>query len=607
MASKFNPPQYLPSTPRTELYLPQNPKPFISPPTTLIPDPKLVINGGSTLSGHVTINGSKNSALPILAATLCCSGFSKLKNVPCLSDTTTMVSILESLGARVMSFGGDIVVNTDGIVSLEPDLSDIGKIRGGFFVLGPLLARFGEAIVGLPGGCDIGARPVDLYIHGLRALGATVELSSMGTFCFCSSMTSKFNVPQVLPPSDPKLVVNGESTLSGHVTVTGSKNSALPILAATLCCSGSSNLKNVPCLSDTRTMASILESLGAQVMSFGGDMGHYWLGFGEASVGFPGGGDIGARPVDLYIHGLRALGATVELRDGKVKANVSNGKGLTGASFRLGYPSVGATETLMMAACMAEGKTVISNAAQEPEIIDLAGFLTNCGAVVEGAGTDTLYITGRRKLYGSEYSIMPDRIEVGTYMLAAAITRSCISISPVPHSNLTCLVDKLSGAGCKILQLSDDTLELSAVPRTIGDDLRGFNIKTNPFPGFPTDLQQLTMALLSTCKGVSIIEESVFENRMSHVTELQKFGAKIQVCGNRATVYGKGKASPLRGSQVNSTDLRGGMSLVLAGLAAEGITEISGISHIDRGYESLEMKLQGLGANVIRTTTTFPM
>ncbi|KAH0654610.1 hypothetical protein KY289_032288 [Solanum tuberosum] len=470
MASKFNPPQYLPSTPRTELYFPQNPKPFISPPTTLILEPKLVINGGSTLSGHVTINGSKNSALPILAATLCCSGFSKLKNVPCLSDTTTMASILESLGARVTSFGGDIVVNTDGIVSLEPDLSDIGKIRGGFFVLGPLLARFGEAIVGLPGGCDIGARPVDLYIHGLRALGATVEL-----------------------------------------------------------------------------------------------------------------------------------------RDGKVKAHVSNGKGLTGASFRLGYPSVGATETLMMAACMAEGKTVISNAAQEPEIIDLAGFLTNCGAVVEGAGTDTLYITGRRKLYGSEYSIMPDRIEVGTYMLAAAITRSRISISPVPHSNLTCLVDKLSGAGCKILQLSDDTLELSAVPRTIGDDLRGFNIKTNPFPGFPTDLQQLTMALLSTCKGVSIIEESVFENRMSHVTELQKFGAKIQVCRNRATVYGKGKASPLRGSQVNTTDLRGGMSLVLAGLAAEGITEISGISHIDRGYESLEMKLQGLGANVIRTTTTFPV
>ncbi|MCD9560359.1 hypothetical protein HAX54_018982 [Datura stramonium] len=467
VASKFNTPQFvLPPTPRTQAYLPPKPKPFTSPPTTPIPETKLVVNGGSALSGHVTISGSKNSALPILAATLCCSGSSKLKNVPCLSDTRIMTSILESLGAHVMSFGGEIVVNTDGIVSVEPDSSDIGKLRGGFFVIGPLLARFGQANVGLPGGCDIGARPVDLYIHGLRALGATVEL-----------------------------------------------------------------------------------------------------------------------------------------RDGKVQAHVSNGKGLAGANFRLGYPSVGATETLMMAACMAKGNTVISNAAQEPEIIDLAGFLTNCGAVVEGAGTDTLYITGRRRLYGSEYSIMPDRIEAGTYMLAAAITRSCISISPVSPRNLTCLVDKLSGAGCKILQLSDDILELSAIPRTIGDDLQGFSIKTNPFPGFPTDLQPLTMALLSTCKGVSVIEESVFENRMSHVTELQKFGAKIQVCGSRAIVSGKGNASPFCGSQVIANDLRGGMSLVLAGLAAEGITEISGISHVDRGYESLEMKLQGLGANVTRTTS----
>ncbi|PHT77064.1 hypothetical protein T459_20586 [Capsicum annuum] len=509
MASNFNSLQFLPVL-KTQL-------PFISPPTTLIPHTKLVVNGRSTLSGHVTISGSKNSALPILAATLCCSGSYKLEHAPYLSDT--------------------------------------------------------------------------------------------------------------------KLVINGSgsvSTLSGHVTISGSKNSALPILAATLCCSGSSKLKNVPCLLDTRTMVSILESLGARVSCFGEDIvvntdgvmciepdlnevrkvrgGFFVIGpllarYGEATVGLPGGCDIGARPVDIYIHGLRSLGATVELRDGKVQAHVSNGKGLTGASFRLAYPSVGATETLMMAACLAKGKTVISNAAQEPEIVDLAGFLTNCGAVVEGAGTDTLYITGRRRLCGSEYSIMPDRIEAGTYMLATAITRSCISISDVSHSNLTCLIDKLSGAGCKILQLSDDTLEISAVPRTIGDDLRGFSIKTNPFPGFPTDLQPLTMALLSTCKGESIVEESVFENRMSHVTELQKFGAKIQVCGSKAVVSGKGNASPLHGSQVIAADLRGGMSLVLAGLAAEGTTDISGISHVDRGYESLEMKLQGLGANVTRTTS----
>ncbi|KAF3679743.1 putative dol-P-Man:Man(6)GlcNAc(2)-PP-Dol alpha-1,2-mannosyltransferase-like [Capsicum annuum] len=521
MASNFNSLQFLPVL-KTQL-------PFISPPTTLIPHTKLVVNGRSTLSGHVTISGSKNSALPILAATLCCSGSYKLEHAPYLSDT--------------------------------------------------------------------------------------------------------------------KLVINGSgsvSTLSGHVTISGSKNSALPILAATLCCSGSSKLKNVPCLLDTRTMVSILESLGARVSCFGEDIvvntdgvmciepdlnevrkvrgGFFVIGpllarYGEATVGLPGGCDIGARPVDIYIHGLRSLGATVELRDGKVQAHVSNGKGLTGASFRLAYPSVGATETLMMAECLAKGKTVISNAAQEPEIVDLAGFLTNCGAVVEGAGTDTLYITGRRRLCGSEYSIMPDRIEAGTYMLATAITRSCISISHVSHSNLTCLIDKLSGAGCKILQLSDDTLEISAVPRTIGDDLWGFSIKTNPFPGFPTDLQPLTMALLSTCKAkaslrnlslkIIIVLDSLkdFIDLLYAVTELQKFGAKIQVCGSKAVVSGEGNASPLRGSQVIAADLRGGMSLVLAGLAAEGTTDISGISHVDRGYESLEMKLQGLGANVTRTTS----
>ncbi|KAJ8543014.1 hypothetical protein K7X08_005537 [Anisodus acutangulus] len=370
-------------------------------------------------------------------------------------------------------------------------------------------------------------------------------------------MASKFNPPQFLPPpttliADPELIVNGGSPLSGHVTISGSKNSALPILAATLCCAGSSNLKNVPCLSDTKTMVSILQSLGAQVMSFGG---HIVVNTD---------GMLSVEPDLSEIGKLR-----VELRDGKGQARVSNGKGLTGVSFRLEYPSVGGIETPMMAACMAEGKTVISNAAQEPEIIDLAAFLTNCGAVVEGAGTDTLLISGRRKLYGSEYSIMPDRIEAGTYMLAAPITRSCISI-----------------------------LHLSAVPRTIEDDLRGFSIKTNPFPGFPTDLQPLTMALLSTCKGISVVEESVFENRMSHVTELQKFGAKIQHRGSTAMVYGKGNASPFCGSQVIATDLCGGMSLVLVGLAAEGITEISEISHVDRGYESLEMKLQGLEGNV---------
>ncbi|GFP79614.1 UDP-n-acetylglucosamine 1-carboxyvinyltransferase [Phtheirospermum japonicum] len=265
-------------------------------------------------------------------------------------------------------------------------------------------------------------------------------------------------------------------------------------------------------------------------------------------------------------------------RDNKVVAHAADGKGLVGGRFELDYPSVGATETLMMAACMAQGNTLLSNVAQEPEIIDLACFLTKTRAHIEGAGTDTIRIHGKSRLLGTEYRIMPDRIETGTFMIAAAITRSCISMSPVFPGCLSSLIDKLS----------------------MGEELAGFVIKTLPYPGFPTDLQPQTMALLSTCNGLSIVEESVFENRMTHVRGLQKLGAKIQVCENTAFVSGKENGNKLRGTRVVASDLRGGMSLVLAGLAAEGVTEVNGISHIDRGYETLEKKLQLLGAHVIR-------
>ncbi|PSR96402.1 UDP-N-acetylglucosamine 1-carboxyvinyltransferase [Actinidia chinensis var. chinensis] len=457
----LSPPNPLPHLPETPHLTPT----LQLPPKTLTATaPKLAVSGGHSLAGHVTISGSKNSSLPILAATLCCSGDTKLKNVPDLSDTRAMLSILGSLGAEIESFGGDVVVNTDRVGSVEPCLDLIGKIRGGFFVIGPLLGRFGEAVVGLPGGCDIGARPVDLYVRGLRALGAIVEL-----------------------------------------------------------------------------------------------------------------------------------------RDGKIRAQAANGKGLVGGRFRFDYASVGATETLMMAACMADGETVLSNVAQEPEVVDLARFLIDNGACVEGAGTDKLVIKGRsRSLHGSEYTIIPDRIEAGTFMLAAAITRSCISMSPIVPSHVSCLINKLVTAGCKITRHTPDILEVSAIPAKIGDVLRGFDVKTSPFPGFPTDLQPQTTALLTTCDGLSVVEESVFENRMSYVTELQKFGPRIQVCGSTALVFGKDRASVLHGSQVVASDLRGGVSLVLAGLAAEGNTEIDGVAHIDRGYENLEMKLQLLGADVKR-------
>ncbi|KAH7512644.1 hypothetical protein FEM48_Zijuj12G0112800 [Ziziphus jujuba var. spinosa] len=424
---------------------------------------KLIITGPCRLSGHVPISGSKNSALPILAATLCCSGTSKISNVPDLSDTRTMVSILGEMGAEFEVYGNEILINTDGVRSVEPDSDEIGKFRGGFFMIGPLLARFGEAVMALPGGCDIGARPVDVYIQGLRALGAVVEL-----------------------------------------------------------------------------------------------------------------------------------------RDGKVQAYAADGRGLVGGSFQLHYPSVGATETLTMAACLADGVTVLSNVAKEPEVICLAKFLNDCGACIEGAGSDKLVIKGKSWLHGSRYTIAPDRIEAGTFMLAAAVTRSCISMSPVIPSHMSCLLDKLKAAGCKIRQWTHDTLEISAISADVGENLKGFNIKTGPFPGFPTDLQPQTTVLLTTCNGLSTVEESVFEKRMSHVNELQKLGAKIEVCGSTALVFGNDKGSALSGSCVVARDLRGGMSLVLAGLAAKGTTEIDGLAHIDRGYENLDMKLRFLGADLKR-------
>ncbi|KAG8472342.1 hypothetical protein CXB51_035328 [Gossypium anomalum] len=423
-------------------------------------DPIFKIKGPSTLSGHITISGSKNASLPLLAATLCCSGTSLLHNLPNVADIQAMASILSSLGAKVDAFDGKMMVNSDGVGKVEVDLEEMKKIRGGFFVIGPLVARFGEAVVALPGGCNIGKRPVDLHLHGLRALGAVVEL-----------------------------------------------------------------------------------------------------------------------------------------RDGKVWARAANGRGLVGGKFRLDYPSVGATETLMMAASMADGTT-------EPEVVDLARFLTDCGAWIEGAGSDNLIIRGKRQLYGSECVIKPDRIETGTFMLAAAITRSCISMSPVIPSRVSCLIDKLSQAGCKISRLDQQTLQVSAHPSHIGYDLKSFDIKTNPFPGFPTDLQPQTMALLTTCTGSSLVEESVFDNRMTHARELQKLGARIQVSGSNALVYGFDEGRALQGSRVIARDLRGGVSLILAGLAAKGTTHIHDIAHIERGYENIDMKLQNLGADIQRLTLT---
>lgn len=427
-----------------------------------------------------------------------------------------------------------------------------------------------------------------------------------------------------------KLLINGGRELSGHVSISGSKNSALAVLAGTLCCSGGPTvLRGVPDLSDTRTMALILRSLGASVEETGGGdvvvdasgvrsaepcpdrvgqirAGFFVVGplvgrFGEAVVALPGGCKIGARPVDLYVRGLTKLGAVVEMRDGKVHVHAANGKGLVGGRFHLDYPSVGATETLMMAASLAEGVTTLTNVAWEPEVADLAQFLNASGACIKGAGTSTLVINGTKRLHGTEFTIIPDRIEAGTFMAAAAISRSCISLSPIIPSHLTSMVEKLSAAGCMITKRGPQTLEVSALSEVTGGDLRAFNIRTSPYPGFPTDVQAQFMALLTTCSGSSIVEESVFENRMHHVEELQKLGARIKVIGNSAFIEGKkpGRIT-LSGGRVTAADLRGGAALVLAGLAADGVTEVAGVSYIDRGYEQFEAKLTSIGADIRR-------
>ncbi|CAL9065044.1 unnamed protein product [Musa banksii] len=403
-----------------------------------------------------------------------------------------------------------------------------------------------------------------------------------------------------------KLVISGGGHLSGHVPISGSKNSALAVLAGALCCSGGAvEVRGVPDISDARAMVAILRSLGAQVQERGG--GELAVDSTALSSAVPAADEVRKIRAGFFVLGplVARLGeAAVALPGGhgKVHVKAANGRGLTGGRFHLDYPSVGASETLMMAASMAEGVSVLTNVAQEPEVADLARFLVACGAQIKGVGTRTLVIDGRRSLHGAQFTVIPDRIETGTFMVAAAITRSCVSLSPVIPCHLTSIIDKLSAVGCRISQKGDGILEVSAATATAGGDLRGLYLKTLPYPGFPTDLQPQFMALLTTCGGPSIVEESVFENRMHHVKELQKLGARIEVHGRSAFVKGRTtqRNVALSGSKVEAADLRGGAALVLAGMAARGVTEVVGVHHIDRGYENFEAKLLNLGADISR-------
>ncbi|MEO0532883.1 MAG: UDP-N-acetylglucosamine 1-carboxyvinyltransferase [Cyanobacteria bacterium P01_A01_bin.123] len=416
------------------------------------------------------------------------------------------------------------------------------------------------------------------------------------------------------------LEIRGRSSLSGHVKVSGAKNSALVVMAGALLCSQDCRIRNIPSLVDVARMAEVLLALGVELKHTGDTLevnasqlshsrapydlvsklrasffviGPLLARLGVARVPLPGGCAIGARPVELHVRGLQALGADVYIDHGTVHACVRGSRGrLKGAKIYLDYPSVGATETLMMAATLAEGETVIENAAQEPEVVDLANFCRAMGARIRGAGTNTITISGVPSLHSTDYSVVPDRIEAGTFLVAGAITRSEITLGPVIPEHLTAVIAKLKAAGSEIIGESASRLRIKP-----GGQISATDIQTLPYPGFPTDMQAQFMALMTLSDGNSMITETVFENRLRHVAEFVRMGADIKLKGNCAIVRG---VSSLSGAPVSATDLRASAALVLAGLAADGKTVVQGLHHLDRGYENLETKLMDLGADIQR-------
>jgi UDP-N-acetylglucosamine 1-carboxyvinyltransferase len=416
---------------------------------------------------------------------------------------------------------------------------------------------------------------------------------------------------------DPeKLIISGGNRLQGTVKIDGAKNSALSIMAATLLTKDVCILRNVPRLTDVDTMGAVIRKLGIKVEWKGDNnlyidsddfnnceapyelvkmmrgsilvMGPLLARLKKAKISLPGGCSIGARPVDYHIKGFEALGAQVEVEKGYIEAKVDK---LKGDDIYLDFPSLGATENIMMAACLADGVTTIENAAKDPEVVELGHFLNKMGAKVEGLGTDLIKIEGVKELHGIDYTIIPDRIEAGTYMAAAAITGGDILIEKADPLLLKPLIVKLEEAGVRI------ELEKNLIKVTGPERVKAVDIKTLPFPGFPTDMQPQFMALSCVAKGTSVITETVFENRFVHIGDLIRMGADIKVEGHSAIIKG---VNELSAAPVMASDLRGGAALILAGLVAEGITELSRIYHLDRGYVKLEEKLTSLGADIKR-------
>ncbi|HAR4728045.1 TPA: UDP-N-acetylglucosamine 1-carboxyvinyltransferase [Staphylococcus aureus] len=416
-----------------------------------------------------------------------------------------------------------------------------------------------------------------------------------------------------------KIVIKGGNKLTGEVKVEGAKNAVLPILTASLLASDKpSKLVNVPALSDVETINNVLTTLNADVTYKKDEnavvvdatktlneeapyeyvskmrasilvMGPLLARLGHAIVALPGGCAIGSRPIEQHIKGFEALGAEIHLENGNIYANAKDG--LKGTSIHLDFPSVGATQNIIMAASLAKGKTLIENAAKEPEIVDLANYINEMGGRITGAGTDTITINGVESLHGVEHAIIPDRIEAGTLLIAGAITRGDIFVRGAIKEHMASLVYKLEEMGVE-LDYQEDGIRVRAQ-----GELQPVDIKTLPHPGFPTDMQSQMMALLLTANGHKVVTETVFENRFMHVAEFKRMNANINVEGRSAKLEGK---SQLQGAQVKATDLRAAAALILAGLVADGKTSVTELTHLDRGYVDLHGKLKQLGADIER-------
>jgi UDP-N-acetylglucosamine 1-carboxyvinyltransferase len=410
-----------------------------------------------------------------------------------------------------------------------------------------------------------------------------------------------------------KILVKRSNSLNGTVKIDGAKNAVLPIITATLLAKGTSIIKGVPNLKDVHVISDLLRHLGAKVEYNDNTltvdatnintceapyelvrkmrasflvMGPLLARFNNTKVSMPGGCAIGTRPIDLHLKGFKALGAEVIMEHGFVESKTDK---LVGTKLYLDFPSVGATENIMMAATLAEGTTIIENVAEEPEIVDLANFLNEMGANIKGAGTNTIRIKGVKELKGATHTVIPDRIEAATFMVAAAMTKGDITIENVILEHLKPVVAKLKEAGCEVIEMENSV-------RVIGPEvIKSIDIKTLPHPGFPTDVQAQFMAMLTVANGTGVVIETVFENRFMHVAEFNRMGADIKIEGRSAVVHG---VNQLHGSNVNATDLRAGAALILCGLLAEGETTIGEIYHIQRGYVDIDKKIRALGGNI---------